>query len=194
MSLMEEFQRRKVGRVIVAYGVVAFVLLQLGEIIFPGLNLPDWTLTLLIVILGMGFPVAVVLAWIFDKTPEGIIRTDSIDEGAINSSRDDSRTFFQKKRTWFAAAGVLLGVLIGVYGSGIFSNQPSVMSIAVLPFDNYSTAPEDQFFSDGITEVIIANLAKVEDLKVISRTSVMEYKGTTKKLKDIAGELGVAHI
>ncbi len=194
MNFIDELKRRKVGRVIVAYGVVAFVLLQLGEIIFPGLNLPDWTLTFLIVILGMGFPVAVVLAWIFDKTPKGIIRTDNIDENTINSSSDDSRTFFQRKRTWFAVAGVLLGVLIGIYGSGIFSYQPSLMSIAVLPFDNYSTAPEDQFFSDGITEVIIANLAKVEDLKVISRTSVMEYKGTTKKLKNIAEELGVAHI
>ena len=95
-------------------------------------------------------------------------------------------------------AGVVSGLLIGRYGIGSLGSDTysdvDPKSVAVLPFDNYSTAPEDQFFSDGITEVIIANLAKVKDLKVISRTSVMEYKKTTKKMNEIAGELGVAHI
>ena len=90
--------------------------------------------------------------------------------------------------------GLVVAFLLGSFGGGSFQSSVDDKSIAVLPFDNYSTAPEDQFFSDGITEVIIANLAKVKDLKVISRTSVMEYKNTTKKIKDIAKELGVAHI
>ncbi|SVB41712.1 uncharacterized protein METZ01_LOCUS194566, partial [marine metagenome] len=106
----------------------------------------------------------------------------------------DNRPFYAKKRNIFLVTGVLAGLLIGTFGSGSFTKSVSDRSIAVLPFSNYSTLPEDQYFSDGITEVIIANLAKVGGLKVISRTSVMEYKGTTKKIKEIAKELGVTHI
>ena len=95
----------------------------------------------------------------------------------------DDRPFYLQKRNIFLALGILGGILIGTYGGDTFKSSVDEKSIAVLPFDNYSTAEEDQYFSDGMTEVIIANLAKVKDLKVISRTSVMEYKNTTKKLK-----------
>jgi TolB-like protein len=195
MSFFEELKRRKVFRVAATYAVVAWILMQIGEVTFPALNIPEWVMSTLVVGLLAGFPIVVIFAWVFDKTPQGYIKTDALDIeniGGMNVKVDD-RPFYLQKRNIFLALGVIAGILIGTYGGGSFSSVDE-KSIAVLPFDNYSTAEEDQYFSDGMTEVIIANLAKVKDLKVISRTSVMEYKNTTKKLKEIAKELGVAHI
>ena len=196
MSFFEELKRRKVFRVAATYAVVAWILMQIGEVTFPALNIPEWVMSTLVVILLAGFPIAVIFAWIFDKTPQGYIKTDISDTENIGGMnvKADNRPFFLQKRNIFLALGVLAGILIGTYGGSAITSNVDSKSIAVLPFDNYSTAPEDQYFSDGVTEMIIANLAKIKDLKVISRTSVMEYKNTTKKLKDIAKELGVAHI
>ena len=197
-NFIEELKRRKVFRVAATYGVVAWILMQIGEVTFPALNIPEWVMSTLVVVLLAGFPIAVIFAWIFDKTSQGFIKTDHAEAetiGGMNVNVNVSdRPFYLQKRNIILALGVITGILIGSYGGGTFNKAISDKSIAVLPFDNYSTAPEDQFFSDGITEVIIANLAKVKDLKVISRTSVMEYKNSTKKLKEIAKELGVAHI
>ena len=196
MSFFEELKRRKVFRVAATYAVVAWILMQIGEVTFPALNIPEWVMSTLVVLLLAGFPIAVIFAWIFDKTPQGYIKTDAPetqDIGGMNVKVDD-RPFYLQTRNIVLALGVVAGILIGTYGGDSFKSSVDDKSIAVLPFDNYSTAEEDQYFSDGMTEVIIANLAKVKDLKVISRTSVMEYKNTTKKLKEIAKELGVAHI
>ena len=196
MSFFEELKRRKVFRVAATYAVVAWILMQIGEVTFPALNIPEWVMSTLVVVLLAGFPIAVIFAWIFDKTPQGYIKTDAPDTENIAGMnvKVDDRPFYLQKRNILLAFGVIAGILIGTYGGDTFKSSIDEKSIAVLPFDNYSTAEEDQYFSDGMTEVIIANLAKVKDLKVISRTSVMEYKNTTKKLKDIAKELGVAHI
>jgi len=196
MSIIDELKRRKVFRVAATYAVVAWVTMQIGEVTFPALNIPDWVMSTLVVFLLAGFPIALIFAWIFDKTPQGFIKTDVSDTKNIGGMnvKVDNRPFYLQKRNIILVLGLLVGVLIGSYGSGSFKASIDDKSIAVLPFDNYSTAEEDQYFSDGMTEVIIANLAKVKDLKVISRTSVMEYKNTTKKLKEIAKELGVAHI
>ena len=196
MSFFEELKRRKVFRVAATYAVVAWILMQIGEVTFPALNIPEWVMSTLVVVLLAGFPIAVIFAWIFDKTPQGYIKTDAPDTENIAGMnvKVDDRPFYLQKRNILLAFGVIAGILIGTYGGDTFKSSVDEKSIAVLPFDNYSTAEEDQYFSDGMTEVIIANLAKVKDLKVISRTSVMEYKNTTKKLKEIAKELGVAHI
>ena len=196
MSFFEELKRRKVFRVAASYAVVAFIIMQLVEILYPMFNFPQWTQQFTVIIVLLGFPIAVILSWVFDKTPQGYVKTDNPetqDIGGMNV-KVDNRPFYLQKRNLFLVLGVVAGVLIGTYGSSAISSNVDTKSIAVLPFDNYSTAPEDQYFSDGVTEMIIANLAKVKDLKVISRTSVMEYKNTTKKIKDIAKELGVAHI
>ena len=196
MSFIDELKRRKVFRVAATYGVVAWILMQIGEVTFPALNIPEWVMSTLVVLLLAGFPIAVIFAWIFDKTPQGYIKTDAPDTeniGGMNVKVDD-RPFYLQKRNIFLALGVIAGILIGTYGGDTFKNSVDEKSIAVLPFDNYSTAPEDQYFSDGITEVIIAHLAKIKDFTVISRTSVMGYKGSTKSLKEIGKELGVAHI
>ena len=196
MSFFEELKRRKVFRVAATYAVVAWILMQIGEVTFPALNIPEWVMSTLVVILLAAFPIVVIFAWVFDKTPQGFIKTDSPQTEGINSLNVemDDRPFYLQKKNIILALGLLIGFFIGTYGGDSFKSSVDEKSIAVLPFDNYSTADEDQYFSDGMTEVIIANLAKVKDLKVISRTSVMEYKNTTKKLKDIADELGVAHI
>ena len=196
MSFFDELKRRKVFRVAASYAVVAFIIMQLVEILFPMFDFPQWTQQFTVIIVLLGFPIAVILSWVFDKTPQGFVKTDvkeTENVGGMNV-KVDNKPFYQRKRNIFLALGITAGILIGTYGGETFKKSVDKKSIAVLPFDNYSTAPEDQYFSDGITEVIIANLAKVKDLKVISRTSVMEYKNTTKKLKDIAEELGVAHI
>ena len=196
MSFFEELKRRKVFRVAASYAVVAFVIMQLVEILFPMFNFPQWTQQFTVIIVLLGFPIAVILSWVFDKTPHGYIKTDSHetqDIGGMNI-KVDYRPFYLQKRNIFLALGVIAGTLIGTYGGDTFKTSVDNKSIAVLPFDNYSTAPEDQYFSDGITEVIIAHLAKIKDFTVISRTSVMGYKGTTKSLKEIGKELGVAHI
>ena len=196
MSFIEELKRRKVFRVAASYAVVAFIIMQLVEILFPMFNFPQWTQQFTVIIVLLGFPIAVILSWVFDKTPQGFIKTDVNETQEINGMniKVDKRPCYLQKRNIFLLLGVVGGILIGIYSTSTISNKINSKSIAVLPFDNYSTAPEDQYFSDGITEVIIAHLAKIKDFTVISRTSVMGYKGTTKSLKDIGKELGVAHI
>ena len=196
MSLIEELKRRKVFRVAASYAVVAFIIFQLVEILFPIFNFPQWTQQFVVIIILLGFPIALIFSWVFDKTPEGFIKTDAANNKGVKKTENAtaSKPFYLDSKNLYLLLGLVIAFLLGSYGSGSFQSSVDDKSIAVLPFDNYSTAPEDQFFSDGITEVIIANLAKVKDLKVISRTSVMEYKNTTKKIKDIAKELGVAHI
>ena len=196
MSFIDELKRRKVFRVAASYAVVAFIIMQLVEILFPMFNFPQWTQQFTVIIVLLGFPIAVILSWVFDKTPEGFIKTDQNVSQEVDglNIKVDGRPFYLQKRNIFLLLGVVGGILIGIYSTSTISNKINSKSIAVLPFDNYSTAPEDQYFSDGITEVIIAHLAKIKDFTVISRTSVMGYKGTTKSLKDIGKELGVAHI
>jgi len=196
MSFIEELKRRKVFRVAASYAVVAFIIMQLVEILFPMFNFPQWTQQFTVIIVLLGFPIAVILSWVFDKTPQGYVKTDApkTEDIGVMNVKVDNRPFYLKKRNVFLVLGVIGGVLIGTFGGDSFKTSVDKKSIAVLPFDNYSTAPEDQYFSDGITEVIIAHLAKIKDFTVISRTSVMGYKGTTKSLKEIGKELGVAHI
>ena len=196
MTFFEELKRRKVFRVSATYAVVAWILMQIGEVTFPALNIPDWVMSTLVLVLLAGFPIAIIFAWIFDKTPQGYIKTGVPDIENIGgkSVKVEDRPFYLQKRNIFLVLGVVGSVLIATYGGPSITNKVDSKSIAVLPFDNYSTAEEDQYFSDGVTEVITANLAKIGGLKVISRTSVMEYKNTTKKIKEIAEELGVAHI
>jgi adenylate cyclase len=197
MSFFEELKRRKVFRVAATYAVVAWILMQIGEVTFPALNIPEWVMSTLVVVLLAGFPIAVIFAWIFDKTPQGFIKTDVSDTENIGGMnvKVDNRPFYLQKRNIILVLGLLIGVLIGTYGSSAISiNSKDDKSIAVLPFDNFSKDKDDEYLSDGITEDITMNLAKVKELTVISRTSVMKYKGSTKNVKDIADELDVKYI
>ena len=197
MSFFEELKRRKVFRVAASYAVVAFIIMQLVEILFPMFDFPQWTQQFTVIIVLLGFPIAVILSWVFDKTPQGFVKTDvkeTENVGGMNV-KVDNRPFYQRKRNIFLVFGVLAGVLIGAYGgSAITGSISDDKSVAVLPFDNLGNDENDEIFSDGITEDIISQLSNIKDIRVIARTSVLQYKGTTKNVIKIAKELGVTTI
>jgi TolB-like protein len=208
MSLLAELKRRKVVRVAVVYAATAFAVLQAAEIMLPRMGVPEWGINLVIALIVLGFPIALVLGWALELTPDGLKRT----EAAPIEMADAGTPALLGKRTVFAAA---LLVVLGVgIGAGWFlrpasepdaspAGQPQQVagadvsaetSIAVLPFANMSADPEQEFFADGITEDILTRLAGIGELRVISRTSIMRYKGSDKSLPEIAAELGVSHV
>lgn len=196
MSFFDELKRRKVFRVATSYAVVAFIIMQLVEILFPMFNFPQWTQQFIVIVVLMGFPIAVILSWVFDKTPQGYIKTDAV-EPSTAAAMGTVRPFYKKKRNWFLLIGVTAGVLIGRIGSGDGKTTTEPIhekSIAVLPFENLGQSGDDEYFADGMTEDILTELSKIKDLLVISRTTIMKYKGTNKTLKEIGAELGVANI
>ena len=197
MSFIDELKRRKVFRVAATYAVVAWILMQIGEVTFPALNIPDWVMSTLVLVLLAGFPIAVIFAWIFDKTPQGYIKTDAPETENIGGMtvKVDDRPFYLQKRNIFLALGVIAGILIGTYGGSTLTRSiADDKSVAVLPFNNLGNDENDEIFSDGITEDIISQLSNIKDVRVIARTSVLQYKGTTKNIVDIAKELGVSTI
>ena len=182
-SFFKELKDRKVTRTAIGYSVVAFIIMQLVEILFPIFEFPNWTSKFVIILLFLGFPIVIVVSWIIDINREGIKQSP------------------KSNYIYLLIIGTLLSTYLLYIGYGYFSSknihnsqQINANSIAVLPFDNFSKDENDEYFSDGFTELIIANLAKINDLIVISRTSVMQYKNSTKTLKDIGKELGVANI
>ena len=195
MSFFKELKRRKVNKVGITYAVVAFVIMQLVEILFPIFQFPLWASQFVILLLFIGFPVTLILAWVFDRTPEGLVKTPPTVE-SVEGVKYLTRPFYLKKRNMFLAVGILAGIIIGWLGTAGDPGESGVLSksIAVLPFENLSTDQEDEYFTDGITEDIITELSKISDLLVISRTTVMNYKGSNKSLTQIGEELGVGTI
>jgi len=195
MSIITELKRRNVFRVGAAYGIVAWLLIDVAHTPFTTLQLPDWTHTLVTVLLIMGFPVALVIAWAFELTPEGIKRDSGVDP-------DESVAHHTGRKLDFAIIGLLvMGVVYFAVDKFVLQAEPErasverEKSIAVLPFDNISPNPEDAYFADGIHDEVLAQLSKIRDLKVISRTSVMGYSGRNRPpLPEIAAALGVANI
>ncbi|TFG66229.1 MAG: tetratricopeptide repeat protein [Gemmatimonadales bacterium] len=196
-----ELKRRRVFRVMAVYGAVAFVVLQVADIALPGLGLPEWTITMILALALLGFPFAIVLAWAFESTPEGIKRTEEAapgELGAIIAAPASQR--------WPAGVLALVGMtalLAGVWYMGRQSapttsadltSGPVVASIAVLPFVNMSDDAGNEYFSDGISEELLNLLAKIPELHVAARTSSFSYKNQDVKLADVARELNVAHV
>ena len=193
-NFLDELKRRKVFRVAASYAVVAFIIMQLVEILFPMFNFPQWTQQFTVIIVLLGFPIAVILSWVFDKTSEGLVKTDEKFIKDTKTSKNRSNSFFFQKKYLILILGIACILFISSFSRELLGETDNDKSIAVLPFNNFSKDKDDEYFSDGITEDITMNLAKVKDLTVISRTSVMGYKGTTKKMKVIAEELGVKYI
>src|SRR2546425_6583342 len=183
-GFFEEVKRRKVYRVAVAYVIAAGGIIQLASAAFPAWELPNWSLRLVIVLLLIGFPIALILAWAFDMTAQGIKATPTT---AAPGSH------LRRNVIMLVATGVIISVAAGFFLLPRASARKIDKSIAVLPFENLSDEKENAYFADGIQDDILTNLSKIGDLKVISRTSVMLYRGSgIRNARDIGKALGVA--
>jgi TolB-like protein/Tfp pilus assembly protein PilF len=189
-----ELKRRNVYKVAVAYAVGGWALAQGVAQVLPVFSVPNWVIQLLVVLIILGLPVALGLAWAFELTPEGIKRTEQVGDAAAAA---------HKKRAWLyvVIAGALFS--IGLFFLGRYSAAPtqhaavdaSVKSIAVLPFENLSDDKQNAYFADGVQDQILTNLGRVSDLRVISHTTVRQYKsGEPRNLREIGKQLGVTHI
>lgn len=214
MSFFDELRRRNVFRVGIAYAVATWVLIQIADILLDNFGAPPWVMKSLVVALAVGFFITLFFAWAFEVTPEGVKR-----ESEVDRSKSVAQQTGQKLNLIITG---LLVVALGYFiwesrfapekGSEPFSQQTAFQatktgekraltpieansnSIAVLPFANRSRDEDDAFFSDGIHDDLLTQLAKIKDLKVISRTSVMKYRGTQMTIPEIAAELGVSRI
>jgi TolB-like protein len=219
MTLWTELKRRKVFRVAVVYAATGFVVLQAADIMLPSLGVPGWALSLIVVLVILGFPIALVLAWALELTPDGLKRTESAP--AAQTAQGPVPALLGKRTVFVAALLVVLGVGLsagwllkpGAPGAvepvagpatvpaGVDEGrQPETMptaereSIAVLPFVNMSPDPENAYFADGISEELLNILAGIEGLKVASRTSAFSFKGSNTPIPEIARQLGVRHV
>jgi len=191
----QELKRRKVVRVITVYAAAAFVILELVSIIVEPLKLPEWTLPMIIVLLCVGFIIAVILSWIYDIHPEGgIVKT----EPAHKAKKEEKPV---SSKGWKIASYVSFVVIVGLVVFHIVSTSNRFKeiaildkSIAVLPFISLSDDPEKQYLADGVMDAILLNLSKIEDLRVMSRTSVEQYRKTEKTVNEICQELDVAFV
>src|SRR5438477_6219420 len=190
-----ELKRRNVYKVAVAYAIVGWLLVQIATQVFPFLEIPTWVVRLVIVLVAVGFPIALVIAWAFELTPEGIKRTEDVDLTA--SARQP------RKDAWIFVVIVGAALSVGLFFIGRYTARNTASaartelpakSIAVLPFDNLSRDPENAYFAEGVQDEILSRLAKVADLKVISRTSTQRFKSAPSDLRDIAKRLGVTNI
>jgi TolB-like protein/Flp pilus assembly protein TadD len=192
-SFFAELKRRNVYKVAVAYAIVGWLLVQVATQVFPFLEIPNWVVRLVIALVVIGFPIALVIAWAFEATPEGIKRTEVAD-----ATHEHSRG-----KTWIYV--VIIGAAIsaalffvGRYTAGnnasAARNELPAISFGVLPFDNLSRDPDNAYFAEGVQDEILTRLAKIADLKVISRTSTQRFKSAPSDLPAIAKQLGVMHI
>jgi TolB-like protein/thioredoxin-like negative regulator of GroEL len=182
-GFFEELQRRKVYRVAAAYIIAAGFIIQIGSAVFPAWELPNSTFRLVVVLLLIGFPIALILAWAYDVTPQGIRATE----------KTVAETHLRRNMIILIATGVIVSAAAGFFLLPRASARKIDKSIAVLPFANLSDEKENAYFADGMQDDILTNLSKIGDLKVISRTSVMSYRGSgTRNARDIGKALGVA--
>jgi len=207
-----ELKRRRVFRVMAVYGIIGFGIIEAAEAIFPRVALPDWAVTLVVWLTLLGFPIAVVLAWAFDTTPEGVKRTEAAAPEEISEILAQPAS-----RLWLAGLPALAGfaaLVAGVWFAGqrsvtgsdgtpagsspadvrlSFTDDPRP-SLAVLPFVNMSAEEDQEYFSDGITEEIVNVLAKLPELRVAARTSAFAFKGRQVDLRMVGDSLGVGFL
>jgi len=221
-GFFSELKRRRVHRTVGVYAVVAWVVAQVADLLLPALLLPEWSFRMVVALLILGFPIAVVLAWFFDITPEGVRRagstgapdiaggTDSEEHGAeagASEAPEPAATPPSLLRPMAFVGLVLLAGTLGYAGfqlmspagpsaaEGVPAPPPETgQSIAVLPLTNLAGGEENEYFADGVTEDILTNLGLVPDFAVISRSSSMRYKGSDRSIQAIADELGVRYV
>jgi TolB-like protein len=193
MSFFAELKRRNVYKVAVAYIVAGWALAQGIAQVLPVFDTPNWLIRLLVVLIIIGLPIALAMAWAFESTPQGLKRTEEADAMPAEGARG--------RHAWIyvAIVGALLSIglfFVGRYTAVIKQNAgSSAKSIAVLPFESLSDDKQNTYFADGVQDQILTNLAKVSDLKVTSHTSARQYKsGIRRNLREIGHQLGVAYI
>jgi TolB-like protein len=193
-NFFSELRRRNVYKVAVAYAVIGWLLVQVATQVFPFLEIPNWVVRLVIALVVIGFPIALVIAWAFEATPEGVKRTEVAD-----AAHEHSRG---KAWIYIVIIGAAISValfFLGRYTAGsrnvaTSANELPAKSIAVLPFENLSDDKGAAYFADGIQDEILTKLASIADLKVISRTSTAKYKSKPEDLKTVSQQLGVATV
>jgi TolB-like protein/Flp pilus assembly protein TadD len=190
--LFTELRRRRVFRVALAYGAVAFATVSIASDFLPALRLPDWSVTLVAALVVLGFPVALVLAWAYEITPDGVRRArpaTALEGPAVPRMRPRAR---------YVGFGVIVAlVALGAYAQvhrGSAAAGAIITHVAVLPFENMTDDPSNEYLSDGLTEEITTQLFKVGGLHVKSRTSTIMYKGGRKPVEEVAAELGVGAV
>jgi len=193
-NFFSELKRRNVYKVAIAYAVVAWLLMQIATQVFPFLEIPNWAIRLVIMLIVIGFPIALVIAWAFELTPEGVKRTEVAD-AAHERSRGG---------VWIYVAVIGAALSVGLFVLGRYTVQRTTnpviqqsvpeKSLAVLPFANLSGNPENAYFAAGIQDEIITRLAKIAQLKVVSCLSTQRFKSAPDDLPAIAAQLGVANV
>src|SRR5690349_3883422 len=197
MNFFSELKRRNVYKVAVAYAVASWLLIQIATQVFPFFEIPNWAVRLVVLILIAGFPVALVFSWAFEITPEGIKRESEIETGTSITHHTGRKIVWITVVLAIAAAGLFAYRFFGPKFAGPAKSETATIpnkSIAVLPFDNLSRDPDNAYFCEGVQDEVLTRLAKVADLKVISRTSTQHFKSAPDDLPQIARQLGVAHI
>ena len=197
-SFFAELKRRNVYKVAVAYAVVGWLLVQIATQVFPFFEIPNWAVRLVVLLIVIGFPIALVIAWAFELTPEGLKRTEDVDRATEKRG---------KSHAWIYVVAVGAVLSIGLFFLGRYSTGNNMAprssetgssipqkSIAVLPFENLSDDKNAAYFADGIQDEILTKLASIADLKVISRTSTAKYKSKPEDLKTVSQQLGVANV
>jgi len=185
IGFFDEVKRRKVYQVAAAYIIAAGGIIQLASAAFPAWELPNWALRLVIVLLLMGFPIALILAWAYDITAQGVRATPA---PAVPGSHR------RRNIVMLVLTGVTISAAAGFFLLPRLSAHKCDKSIAVLPFENLSDEKENAYFADGVQDDVLTKLSKIGDLKVISRTSVMPYRGKTSNVREIGKALGVGAI
>ncbi len=197
MSFFKELKRRNVIRVAIAYAIVGWLLVEVASVVLPTLLLPDWTLRILVFFVILGFPLALIFAWAFELTPEGLKREHEVD-------RSESITHVTGRKLDFMIIGVMAVAIayflvdkfvwVGEEPASTVAVSEERPSIAVLPFANRSANEDDAFFVDGIHDDLLSHISKIGSIKTISRTSVLQFRDTTKTIPQIAKELGVTTV
>ncbi len=193
-NFLTELKRRNVYRAAVAYGVVAWFLTQLTTQVFPFFKISDSAVRFVVIALAVGFPIAMLLSWVYEFTPEGIVRTEDLHPAQARSIQRATGRILD----FIIIGALLLVIAMLIVGRLPFYRQTGESifqkSIAVLPFENLSRDPDNAYFADGIQEEILTRLASIADLKVISRSSTQRYQSKPRNLSEIAKQLGVANI
>ena len=198
VNFFSELKRRNVYKVAVAYAIVGWLLIQIATQVFPFFEIPNWAVRLVVLAIVVGFPIALVLAWAFELTPEGIKRAEDVSPAAEKRARSHA---------WIYVVAIGAALSIGLFFLGRYSARNSASaarteaataipqkSIAVLPFENLSSDKENAYLADGIQDEILTKLASIADLRVISRTSTAKYKSKPEDLKTVSQQLGVATV